>query len=578
MGRRHPAGIWSPELIRGADWSTALPDWERRIMAGESLIPDLPLFTAPAEKALRIFKRLRAPDIVGNPTYGEISAPWVFDFVRAVFGAYDPVQRARMISEFGLLVPKKNGKSSIAAGIMVTAAIMNDRPNAELLLIAPRIAVANIAFSHAAGIIRLDDELAAIFHIQEHRRQITHRTTGAVLVIQPADPKVVTGSKAAYVLIDELHEFAQTPRADAVLLEITGGLAARPEGFLLWITTQSKKPPQGLFKSALEKARAVRDGTLDLPLMPVLYELPLAVARNGGWKDPATWPLVNPSLGRGVTAQFLVDQLATAEATGPEALALFASQHFNVQVGQALEHDMWPGALFWEACAEPGGLTLDQVIERSEVCTVGVDGGGLDDLFALSVIGRDRETQDWLHWCHAWAQPEVLERRKSIVAQLRDFEREGSLTICALPREDVEGAADVVARLLDAGLLPDGAPGIGLDSYGIAELLDQLQARGVAEEQMVSIGQGWKLQPAVLSLPRRLKERRFRHGGIGLMAWAVGNAKAELKGSNWVVSKQTAGASKIDPLMATFNAAWLMLRNPAGGGIGDFLAAPVMVL
>ncbi|MFB2530705.1 terminase large subunit [Paracoccus sp. p3-h83] len=565
-------------MIRGQEWSTALPDWERRIMAGESLIPDLPLVRAAAEKALRIFKRLRAPDIPGNPTYGEISAPWVFDFVGAVFGCYDPVARARMISEFGLLVPKKNGKSSIAAGIMVTAAILNDRPNAELLLIAPRIAVANIAFSHAAGIIRLDEELSAIFHIQEHRRQITHRTTGAVLVIQPADPKVVTGSKAAYVLIDELHEFAQMPRADAVLLEITGGLAARPEGFLLWITTQSKKPPQGLFKATLEKARAVRDGTLDLPILPVLYEMPLAVARDGGWKNPATWPLVNPSLGRGVTAQFLADQLATAEATGPEALALFASQHFNVQVGQALEHDMWPGALFWEACAEPGGLTLDQLIARSEICTVGVDGGGLDDLFALAVIGRDRETQDWLHWCHAWAQPEVLERRKGIVAQLHDFEREGSLTICALPREDVEAAADVVARLLDAGLLPDGAPGIGLDSYGIAELLDALQARGVVEEQMVSIGQGWKLQPAVLSLPRRLKERRFCHGGTGLMAWAVGNAKAELKGSNWVVSKQTAGASKIDPLMATFNAAWLMLRNPAGGGISDFLAAPVMVV
>lgn len=65
-----------------------------------------------------------------------------------------------------------------------------------------------------------------------------------------------------------------------------------------------------------------------------------------------------------------------------------------------------------------------------------------------------------------------------------------------------------------------------------------------------------------MTLPRRLKDRKLVHGGSGLMSWNVGNAKTELKGSNYIVTKQVAGSAKIDALMATFNAAMLMFGNP----------------
>ena len=87
-------------------WSTAVPDWEERILRGRSLIPDLPLFDAVADKALRIFKRLRVPDLIGTPTYGEVCEQWVFDLVRAIFGSYDPETKRRMLQEFFLLMPK----------------------------------------------------------------------------------------------------------------------------------------------------------------------------------------------------------------------------------------------------------------------------------------------------------------------------------------------------------------------------------------------------------------------------------------------------------------------------------------
>lgn len=551
---------WTPDPT----WSTGVPDWEHRIREKLSLIPDLPLFDPVADKALRIFKRLRVPDIIGNPTYGEVCGEWVFDFVRVIFGSYDPETKRRALREFFLLVPKKNGKSSIAAAIIVTAAILNERPEAELLLIAPTKQIADIAFKQAAGIIRLDDELSKIFHVQDHLKKITHLNTLAAILVKAAAADVITGSKATYILIDETHVFAQMAKASDIFVEIRGSLAARPDGFLLQITTQSKTPPSGVFKAELQKARDVRDGKFAFPMLAVLYELPTADAVDGGWMRPATWAMVNPNLNRSVDEGYLAGEIATAEREGPEKLALIASQHFNVEVGLGLHADRWAGALYWEKAARPG-LTLDVLLDECDVCVAGIDGGGLDDLMALGVIGRHAETRTWLHWGRAWAHPDVFERRKEIAPRLRDFEKAGDLIVCGDTDQDITEITDVCERLFLAGKLPAKA-GIGLDAYGVASLLDALAGRGMDGDLLMAVGQGWKLQSAITTLPRKLKDRTMQHCGQPLMAWAAGNAKTELKGSNYIVTKQAAGAAKIDPLMALFNAAMLMFLNPEAAG------------
>jgi len=549
-------------LAHDPRWDTAVPDWKDRIRQRKSLIPDLPLFDAVAEKALRIFKRLRVSDVIGLPTYGELCDQWVFDLVRVVFGSFDPETKRRMIREFFLLVPKKNGKSSIAAAIIVTAAIMNERPEAELLLIAPTKTIADIAMKQARGIINADPELRKTFHAQNHLRKITHRVSKAEIAIKAADTDAITGGKATFTLIDETHEFAKKSNAAAVFIEIRGALASRPDGFLMQITTQSKEPPAGVFSQELETARAVRDGEVRLPMLAVLYELPIEMCKDNGWKKPANWALVNPNLGRSVDPQFLADELLKAERDGPAAMALLASQHFNVEVGLGLKANTWVGAKHWLAAAETG-LTLDVLIERSEVAVIGIDGGGLDDLLGLAVIGRDRVTKCWLSWAHAWAHPEVLEARKEILQALQDFAAQGDLTI--LTEEDrtgdIIGVADIVDKVKDAGLLPE-AGAIGLDPYGVASIVDELAGRGITGEQMVAIGQGSRLSPAIWGMERKLKDGTFRHCGVPMMNWVLANAKTEQRGSAVIITKETAGKAKIDPLVATFDAFMLMSRNP----------------
>ncbi len=541
-------------------WDTRCLDWRERIVEGRSLVPQLPLFEEEAARALRVFKRLRIPDVTGTPTNGEACSSWVFDIVAAIFGSYDHTTRRRLLREFFVLIPKKNGKSSLAAAIMVTAAIVNNRPAAELLLIAPTKKIADIAYKQAAGIIKLDGELSKIFHTKAHERTILHRLTDAVIQIKAADADVITGSKATYILVDETHEFSKKASAADVFVEIRGSLASRPDGFMLQITTQSKQPPAGVFKKELKEAREVRDGLLKLPLLPVLYELPEALLADGGWKDPRTWGMVNPNLNKSVDPSFLADELTKAERDGPQQLALIASQHFNVEVGTVQLGDGWEAADYWDLQADPT-LTLEELLRRSEVVTVGGDGGGLKDLLGLSVIGREKTTRHWLCWCHAWCHPKVLKTFPEIAAKLQDFEKEGSLTICEVP-DDIEGLGKVFRTILESKLLPE-KNAVGLDPNNVAALIEQLTACGMTDEMLRRLLQGPALSPAWWGIERKLSDQTFFHAGQKLMSWCVSNAKVEPRNNGIMITKQVSGRAKIDPVIAMGQAAILMSWNPA---------------
>jgi phage terminase large subunit-like protein len=126
---------------------------------------------------------------------------------------------------------------------------------------------------------------------------------------------------------------------------------------------------------------------------------------------------VLPNLGLSITLERLVSDFEEAKQKGEEEVRIWASQHLNVEIGLALHNDRWRGADYWEA-AQLDGLTLEELLRRSEVVTVGIDGGGLDDMLGLAVLGRTKGTHEWLLWTHAWVQKDVVGLRPEIAEKL----------------------------------------------------------------------------------------------------------------------------------------------------------------
>ena len=292
--------------------SLACSDWEDRVRARSSLVPDGARGINPSEtmRARSIFDLLRLPDVPGTPVLADAAGEWFREIVGVFLGAIDLSNGSRLIRELFLLAAKKSSKTSYGAAMMLTALLMNKRPRAEFLLIAPTQSIADLSFSQAAGMVELDPELryreaedksASGLHIQQHLRCITRWQNGehrGQLKIKSFDSGVLTGIRPAGVLVDELHEIAKNAQAANVIGQIRGGLLPIPEAFLAFITTQSDRAPAGVFRAELNMARAIRDGRATGAMLPILYEFPRAIAHDHGeppaWSDSSLWPMVTP--------------------------------------------------------------------------------------------------------------------------------------------------------------------------------------------------------------------------------------------------------------------------------------------
>lgn len=554
-------------------WTTACPDWEARFAVGRSLLPCGPLFPDYAAKAMEVFESLLAVDVQNPtgavdpetglaipPTYGQISRAWLLDLAAVILGSYDEETGQRLIREVLLKVPKKNWKSGFAAGVMLTLMILNWRSSNGAAIIAPTKDTADNCFTPMRVAIENDPELAAIFHIQPINRTITHRVTKMSCRVYAADTDAISGKKWAFVIFEELWLLAKRRGASDMMLEATGGQASRPEGVVISITTESDEEPVGEYKAKVEFARRVRDGEIDAPwFLPVLYEWPKAMIKSKAYLDLANAHLINPNYGASVDPDDLARKMGEAMEAGGEKLRVFLAKRLNVPPSENMGGG-WVGADYWLQQADRT-LTLERMIEHADAITVGIDGGGMDDLLGLAFCGRHKHSKRKMLIAYALAHPKAVERRKGEAERYDGFVKDGHMFI----GQDADGEATdladmarMIKRVQNARLLS----GIGIDPSGTGTVLDALAAEKIDQTLIVGIRQGWQLTGTCKTFERWLADGVLSHDGSALLAWCVSNAKVEASKNALYVTKAASGVGKIDPLMAAMNAVELMSRNP----------------
>jgi phage terminase large subunit-like protein len=547
----------------------ACPDWWDKIQSGETPMADVPVNDDTAADVLWFFNRLKLPDgeAAGTPL-AEACGDWFRDILVAFLASECPKTQERLVWECLTMVPKKNSKTTYTAALALTALYCTPVRNGQMLVIGPSQNISNRCFEQAEKMVRMDPLLSEAFAIQNWNKTITRRETGTKVTVKTFDTSIVTGEIPMLTIIDELHELGKKAGALQVMQQIRGGGITQTGGQLMMITTQSDKEPAGIWRAELMKARAIRDGQAGpRPIMlPVLYEFPESLQKDASfWRDQENWPLLLPNLGRSISYQRLLDDYKNNGSVSPEAEQVWMSQHLNIEIGLGLHANRWIGADYWEQAARPD-LTLEDILATSEVAVIGLDGGGLDDLLGVAVLGRHEVTKSWQHWGRAWADRGVLDLRKDIASELMDLEHAGELSLVDnLEAEAIPEVVQICAQVRDAGLLPD-QDGIGMDPEGVAAIIDALIAAEFKIEDIRSISQGYKLNAAIKGAPVKLKNGSLVHCGQRLMRWCVGNAKVETKGNAVIVTKAKSGSAKIDPLMALFDAVMLMNWNPVAAG------------
>jgi phage terminase large subunit-like protein len=330
-------------------------------------------------------------------------------------------------------------------------------------------------------------------------------------------------------------------------------------------------------------------------MLPVLYEFPADIAKDPvKWQDPDNWPMVMPNLGRSVHKASLVADWETERSKNDQAIRIWASQHLNIEMGVGMKTDGWPGAEHWAEATEDG-LDLDALIKRSEAIVIGVDGGGLDDLYGVAALGREPAEIDikvmvdgkptiikmkrWIACARAWCHRGVLQRRQTIASRLEDFEKAHELTIVDNTVVSLAESVALIQKVYESGKLAC----VAIDPEGpYGELVDALAEIGITEEgeMIVGVQQGYKLMNAIKTTEGRLANGMLTHAPSALMDWCVGNVRIEPTATAIRATKQNAGDAKIDPWCALMDAATVMVRNPqpAHGGPSVYEKKDMLVL
>lgn len=543
------------------EWSTGLEDWQTRIINNESLIPCEPLNKQVADIALGIFKSLKLVDVIGQPTIGEACKQWVFDFVAVIFGAYDPATKERYIKEFFLLISKKNSKSTLSAGIMLTAIILNERYSAQLVIVSPTKETSDSSYRPIADMIKADEELLKMFNVADHTKTITHLGTKATLKVLAFDANTLTGLKASYVLVDELHLLGHKNNADNILREALGGMASRPEGFTIYLTTQSSGTPSGIFKQKLDYARAVRDGeVINKTFLPVLYEYPNEMIETEAYLDSKNWYIPNPNLNASVSLNFLQNQYEQIKDTR-ESLQDFLSKHLNVQQTMNLKEHNWQA--FTDLLPHSEAVfTLEDLIERCEVISIGFDGASLFDIAGLTVTGRLKNANSFLTWSHGWLNRVALDKNKRSASKLIELSEAKEITIVNDVSMQFKEIAAVIKMIDQTNKLFK----IGVDPHGLGTFKTDLEEEGIDSEKIIGVSQGYKMQQHIISTENLMAKGTLKFSCQELMRWQGSNTRLIHKSNTVMVSKADS-ADKIDNIISLLNSIAIMSMNPPSMGI-----------
>lgn len=443
-----------------------------------------------------------------------------------------------------LMLPRKNGKSEIAAALAIYFLLFDGEIGAEVYSAASDKDQAALVFNVAAQMIRNDPELDAQCEIIDSQKRIVHKKSGSFYRAISAEAYSKHGFNASVVIYDELHA-APTRELWDVLATSQG---ARSQPLMIAITTAGFDRHSILWELYAHAKKVAENPSLDPTFLPILYE----AAIEADWLDEKVWKQANPALGDFRSIEEMRIMAARAKEI-PAQENTFRRLYLNQWTEQA---SRWISLIAWDACH----VSIDRASLRGRRCYVGMDLSSTKDLTALVAVFPDDDGGfDVLS--HFFVPKDSMRQRET-----RDrvpygqWYRDGYLTATDGPVVDYEA----VRRQLNAWAAEFDLKEIGLDPWNATDLVTRLQEQDGF--LCVAIRQGFQsLSAPTKSMEKAVLSRTLRHDGHPVLRWNVGNVSVESDPAGNLKPSKKVSTERIDGVVALIMAIDRMDRNSASG-------------
>ena len=459
---------------------------------------------------------------------------WQEQIIRDIFGTLKP-NGYRQFNTAYVEIPKKMGKSELAAAIALLLTCGDFEERAEVYGCAADRNQASIVFNVAADMVRMCPALDKRVKILDATKRLIYQKTNSTYQVLSADVGNKHGFNTHGVVFDELHTQPNRKLYD-VMTKGSGDARMQPLYFLI---TTAGDNQNSICWEVHQKALDILDGRKSDPTFyPVIY----GAAQEDDWTDPKVWKKANPSLGITVSMDKVKAAFESARQNPAEENS-FRQLRLNQWVKQAVR---WIPMDKWDACA----FAVDPEALQGRVCYGGLDLSSSTDITAFVLVFPPLDEDDkYIVLPFFWIPEENIDlrvRRDHVNYDV--WKKQGHL-------QTTEGNVvhyGYIEKFIEQLGEKYNIREIAFDRWGAVQMVQNLEGMGFT---VVPFGQGFKdMSPPTKELMKLTLEQKLAHGGHPVLRWMMDNIYIRTDPAGNIKTDKEKSTEKIDGAVATIMA------------------------
>lgn len=476
---------------------------------------------------------------------------WQEQIIRDLFGTLKP-NGYRQFNTAYIEIPKKQGKSELAAAVALLLTCGDGEERAEVYGCAADRQQAAIVFDVAADMVRMCPALSKRVKILASQKRLIYTPTNSFYQVLSAEAYSKHGFNIHGVLFDELHTQPNRKLFD-VMTKGSGDARMQPLYFLI---TTAGTDTHSICYETHQKAKDIIEGRkIDPTFYPVIY----GADESDDWTDPKVWKKANPSLDITVGIDKVKAACESAKQNPGEENA-FRQLRLNQWVKQAVR---WMPMEKWDRCA----FAVDEDELEGRVCYGGLDLSSTTDITAFVLVFPPLDEEDkYIILPYFWIPEDNLTLRVNRDHVPYDvWERQGYL-------QTTEGNVvhyGFIEQFIESLGERFNIREIAFDRWGAVQMVQNLEGMGFT---VVPFGQGFKdMSPPTKELMKLVLEQKIAHGGHPVLRWNMDNIYIRTDPAGNIKADKEKSTEKIDGAVATIMALDRAIRcgNDHGASVYD---------